>query len=459
MASDTYCELKHDRAGKFTRVRQGQRFQCASVFRGGFARLLLLLPLIALCAAPALAQAPPAPPPPPPPAAPLAAPAPAPGPSLSEKQLENLVSRIALYPDPLLAQILMAATYPLEIVEADRWLQQPANAALKGDQLAAALAQQPWDPSVKSLVAFPPILRMMDSNLTWTEALGDAFLAAQAAVMDSVQRLRREALAAGKLKSTPQQVVSEQDGIITIEPAGPGSVYVPVYNPEVVYGGWPYPEYPPDYFPGFFPEVPIGPLDYGWVDVVTIGPLFGFGHCDWHHHRIDIDAKRFSALDPRQPAVTSSVWQHNPSHRDGVPYRDPAVRARFEGAATAERIRAARGFPTGAAAPMPGTASTTTGFAAPLPGPAVSGARPAPAEARPPVVLRPTPPILQSFGRGAEVRAEALRGQTSRMSAPARRRFAPIAAPRPAAPMAAAPRIAVPVPRAAPGRPAGVVHR
>ena len=139
----------------------------------------------------------------------LPQPAPAPGASaLTAEQLDQLVAPIALYPDPLIAQILMAATYPLEVVEADRWLRIPANAALKGDALTAALQQQPWDPSVKSLVPFPQLLRMMDSNLHWTEQLGDAFLAQQADVMDAVQRLRQRAQAAGSLASTPQQTVS-----------------------------------------------------------------------------------------------------------------------------------------------------------------------------------------------------------------------------------------------------------
>src|SRR5579864_4792209 len=122
-----------------------------------------------------------------PPAAPAAAP-------LTPGQLDQLTAPIALYPDALVGEILMASTYPLEIVEADRWLQQSANAALTGDQLAAALAQQPWDPSVKSLVAFPQVLKMMDGHLTWAEQLGDAFLVGQAAVMDSIQRLRQQAV-------------------------------------------------------------------------------------------------------------------------------------------------------------------------------------------------------------------------------------------------------------------------
>jgi len=144
-------------------------------------------------------------------------------PVYSEEQLDQMLAPIALYPDPLVAQILMAATYPLEVVEAERWLQDTQNAGLRGDQLAAALEQQPWDPSVKSLVPFPQIIRMMDQNLQWTEQLGDAFLAEQPQIMDSIQKLREQALAAGTLQSTPQQIVSTQDQTILIEPANPAN--------------------------------------------------------------------------------------------------------------------------------------------------------------------------------------------------------------------------------------------
>jgi hypothetical protein len=310
------------------------------------------------------------------------------------EQLDQLTAPIALYPDALVGEILMASTYPLEIVVADRWLREPVNAALNGDPLAAALLQQPWDPSVKSLAAFPQILKMMDGNLTWTEQLGDAFLAGQAAVMDSVQRLRQQAVAAGMLKSTSQQFVSNVNGVIVIAPPDPNSVYVPVYNPSIVYGTWLYPDYPPDYFPGYFPEVTIGLQGFGWLDLGIVAPLWGWAQSDWRGHQINIDANRFNALNNGRPAITSGAWEHNPAHRGGVPYRDPAVRARFQGAATVSR--GARGFP--AAAPEAERA-------------------PAVAAVRAPTVLRPTPPVLASFGRGPEVRAQAQRGQASRAPA------------------------------------------
>jgi hypothetical protein len=396
--------------------------------------------VVILLGSSAIAQNQPSPAPPPP--AQAAVP-------LTPAQLDQLTAPIALYPDALVGQILMAATYPLGVVEAARWVQQPANASLKGDQLAGALMQQPWDPSVKSLVAFPQILKMMDGNLTWTEQLGDAFLAAQSAVMDSVQRLRQQAETAGKLKSTSQMVVSTVGGAIVIAPPDPNSVYVPVYNPNDMYGAWAYPDYPPDYFPGYFPGVEIGPLGFGWFDVGIIGALWGWDRWDWGGHRIDIDAGRFNALNARHPAIASGAWQHDPSHRGGVPYRDPAVRARFQGAATASRV--ARGFPAaasaaeaehGAAAGRPSAPEAERGAAVGRPG-AVEGERapaaggpPAPqivrGGARAPAAERRPPPVMQSFGRGPQVRAEAQRGQVSRASAPAPRAAAPAARAAPA---------------------------
>jgi hypothetical protein len=326
-----------------------------------------------------------------PPPATQTAPTPAPA------QLDQLLAPIALYPDVLLAQVLMAATYPLEVVQADRWLQDSQNAVLKGEQLAAALAAQPWDPSVKSLVPFPRILRMMDMDLEWTERLGDAFLADQTAVMDSVQRLRQRAAAAGKLRSTPQQVVTIQGPTITIAPPSPDTVFVPVYDPMLAYGQWPYPNYPPFYFAGFFGGFPVDPYGFGWWGVPIVAPLWGWHHWDWGRHRLDIDRDRFAVLDHGRPPVGDGIWQHDPMHRRGVPYRDAATRARFGGAD--DMRRGFRGYPAGAAA---------------------QNHQAAPA-ARLPRVARPAaaPPVFESFGRGADVRTQAARGFASRASMPA----------------------------------------
>ena len=174
---------------------------------------------------------------------------------LKPEQLDALVSPVALYPDTLLAEVLMASTYPLEVVEAERWVQE--NKGLKGDQLKAAVDKQSWEDSVKSLTATPEVLDMMSKQINWTRQLGDAVLAQQADVMDAVQRLRNNAQANNKLTSNKQQTVStqEQSGkqVIVIEPTQPNTVYVPYYDPGVVYGSWPYPAYPPYYFgaPGY----------------------------------------------------------------------------------------------------------------------------------------------------------------------------------------------------------------
>jgi hypothetical protein len=250
-----------------------------------------------------------------------------------------MLAPIALYPDPLLAQILMAATYPLEVVEADRWIQDPKHAELDGDRLIAVLEQEPWDPSVKSLIPFPQILKMMDLNLEWTERLGEAFLAEQAGVMDSIQRLRQEAKMAGKLSSTPQQTVATEGAgqPITIEPLSPETVYVPNYSPSDVYGTWPYPAYPPSSFPGY-----IG----SDVVVAVLAPLCRWHHWDWVHHRIEIDRERFAVLNRNHLPIGGVTWAHDPIHRQGVSYRDPAVRHRFDGHDATSQVRVLRSHPT-----------------------------------------------------------------------------------------------------------------
>src|SRR3954471_17568834 len=150
------------------------------------------------------------------------------------EHLAQLGAPIALYPDELVAQILGAATYPTEIVEAERWLQQQGG--LKGEQLAQAVDQQSWDPSVKALTQFPSVLANLDKNLSWTSALGDAYVNQQQAVLDAVQTMRKRAQQAGNLNSTPQETVSTQASTIVIQPPNPTVVYVPTYDPWIVYG-------------------------------------------------------------------------------------------------------------------------------------------------------------------------------------------------------------------------------
>jgi Protein of unknown function (DUF3300) len=364
-------------------------------------------------------------------------------PAYSAEQLDQMLASIALYPDELLGQILTAATYPLEVVQADRWLQNPGNASLHGDQLAQALQQVPWSPNVRALVAFPQILAMLDGNLDWTEQIGDAFLAQQADVMDSVQRLRSRAQAAGTLGSSGQQTVTNQDQAIEIAPADPGTVYVPVYSPEVAYGNWPDPDYPP--YDVYAPGYAFG----SFIPFVVFTPYWGWHHWDWRHHGLDIDG---DAGGPRggfrPPQGRPEPWRHDPRHRDGVPYRDPVTRTRFEGTTDIHSVHSNfRGYsPPGMAPARPGQhearpVATAPGVAraeaprtppprteAPRPSPFVPEAevrRPAPivprAPAPRPAPVAPArpPPAMESFGGGAQVHTQEQRGAASRMAAPA----------------------------------------
>jgi hypothetical protein len=222
-------------------------------------------------------------------------PAPAP---FTDAQLDQMLAPMALYPDQLLTQVLMAATFPDQLVDAQKWLQDSGNAALKGADLANALQPLPWDPSVKSLVAFPQIIAMMINHLDWTQALGTAFANQEVQVFARVQFLRDRAKQAGFLKSTSQIAVSEQDSDIIIEPANPNEVYVPVYNPADVYGAWPNNDYPPVYLPpppGFY-EGALGAGIGFSVGFGIIAPLWGWGHPDWRHHEVAIDPGRYQHI-------------------------------------------------------------------------------------------------------------------------------------------------------------------
>jgi uncharacterized membrane protein YgcG len=209
------------------------------------------------------------------------------------EQLQQLVAPIALYPDSLVAQILAASTFPDQVVEADRWLQ--AHPELKGDELAKAVDQQPWDVSVKALAEFPAVLGNMDKNLSWTSILGDAYYNQQQDVMAAVQVMRQHAQQAGNLKSTPQQTVTNDGSDVVIQPSDPQIVYVPAYDPWDVYGfgvpPWPgWYEYPGLWFGG--PYLSFG-LGFG------VGFYGGFGWgwnnwgCDWHHHGINFHNNRY----------------------------------------------------------------------------------------------------------------------------------------------------------------------
>jgi len=201
-------------------------------------------------------------------------------------QLQQLVAPIALYPDALVAQILAAATYPDQIVEADRWLQQ--HSGLKGDQLAQEVDKQPWDPSVKALAEFPSVLANMDKNLSWTSSLGDVYINQQQDVINAVQEMRKRAKDAGNLKTTSQEKVTENGTTIVIEPANPEIVYVPQYDPWVVYGA-PVVAWPGWYwYPGLFVSGPGIAFGIGFGISFFGGFGWGWHHWapDWHHRTI-----------------------------------------------------------------------------------------------------------------------------------------------------------------------------
>jgi Protein of unknown function (DUF3300) len=270
------------------------------------------------------------------------------------EEIDALVAPIALYPDDLLSQIFMASTYPLEVVQASRWARQNQN--LKGDALAQALEKQDWDPSVKSLVNFPEVLSKMSDKLDWTQKLGDAFLEDQKQVMDAVQRLRAKAQAAGNLQTTEQQKVIVEEKVIKIESPSPQVVYVPSYNPTVVYGAWPYPAYPP--YPWYPPGYAFGASMLAFGTGVALGAAWGYawGGANWGRGDVDIDVNRntnFNTNINRQQAKQNiqargqregGSFQHDPSHRKGVGYRDNATAEKFNRGGNAQQIKAREDF-------------------------------------------------------------------------------------------------------------------
>jgi Protein of unknown function (DUF3300) len=231
-------------------------------------------------------------------------------------QIEAAVAPVALYPDALLAPLLMAATYPDEVAEAGAWLAEAHNQKLKGDALAAALEPRPWDPSVKALVPFPVILDMMAQRRDWVKELGAMVVAAPASVATAVQKLRHQAIADGKLKSSPRLTVRDPGGEVTIASADPAVLYVPVYNPALVFGAWAYPDYPPMFIeppPGF--EVSGADIQTGVGFSVGYGvlqPLWGWAHPDWSNGTIEVDTAAYNRINRYGPHVAASIWHHEP---------------------------------------------------------------------------------------------------------------------------------------------------
>ncbi len=259
--------------------------------------------------------------------------------AFAQAELDQMLAPIALYPDPLLSQILMASTYPREVIEAARWSRD--NPDLNGDRAVRAVERIDWDASVKSLVAFPQILDRMDDKVNWTEELGNAFLGQQAQVMDTVQYLRRQAYSTGNLASTDQLRVDFQDSNFTINFANPEIVYLPYYNPAVVYGTWWWPAYQPVYWapwPGYYAR-PGYARGFAWGPAIPVSRGFFFGAPDWHRHNVNIINVNNYYYRPvyvnRQTEITHNVnvvhgephaWQHDGAHRRDVPYRDASWR-------------------------------------------------------------------------------------------------------------------------------------
>jgi hypothetical protein len=282
-------------------------------------------------------------------------------PPMKQEELDQILAPVALYPDSLISQILMASTYPLEVVQADRWVE--TNKELKGDALATELEKQSWDPSVKSLVNFPQVLDMMNSKLDWTVKLGDAFLEQQKDVMNTIQSLRAKAQAAGNLTSNEQQTVTveaatpTQPQVIVIQPANPQVIYVPTYSPTVVYGVWAYPAYPPYYYypPGYVAGAAAVSFGVG----LAVGMAWGYawGGCNWHSSNVNVNINRNININNthinrnyyqnnfnRNNVNVSGGqgnWKHDPSHRDGVAYRDRATAQQY-GSASSDAAQKAR---------------------------------------------------------------------------------------------------------------------
>ena len=249
--------------------------------------------------------------------------------NLSQPQLQSLVSPIALFPDSLLSQMLMASTYPLEVAEAANW--QRSNPHLAGTQLQDALKPQTWDNSVKSLVSFPEALERLGNNLSWTQKLGDAYLAQPKDLMQAVQSLRAKAKQAGNLQSNQQVQVTTQQSDIIIVPTNPQVIYVPTYNPTMVYGAWAYPGYPP--YQAYNPA--WGMMAFG-AGLAVGAALWSTPH--WGSGSITVNNNTFNNFNHSFNSANNlaserlggdSNWNYNPAHRDGVPYSNSALNNRY----------------------------------------------------------------------------------------------------------------------------------
>ncbi len=267
-------------------------------------------------------------------------------PKLSADQIDSLVAPIALYPDPLLSQTLVASTYPLELIQAQQWLKK--NSSLKGDALTQAVEKQDWDPSVQAMAAFPDLVKRMTEDITWTTNLGNAFLAQQEDVMDSVQRLRLKAKEAGKLATSEQQTVTtkvvETKTIVVIQPVSTQVVYVPTYSPTVIWGPMYYP-YPPIYYPPYYAGAALFTFGVGVAIGASMHGGWGYG-CGWGHgggntvviNNNNTYVKNSNTKNNVNVNNTTSNWQHNSQHRGGAPYADKSTANKYGGSARGDSM-------------------------------------------------------------------------------------------------------------------------
>lgn len=269
-------------------------------------------------------------------------------------QIDAVLAPVALYPDALLTPLLMAATYPDEVAEADGWLGEAGNAKLRGDALVVALEPRPWAPSVKALVPFPVTLDMLASRPAWMKQLGQAEIADPARVAAEIQHLRRLAVTTGKLKSGPRLTVRAENGFIAIATADPAMVYVPVYNPALVYGAWAYADFPPVFIeppPGF--EVSGADIETGIgfsVGFGVLAPLWNWAHLDWATGAIAVDTVAYNRINRYGPHEAASIWHHEAQGgryfhitQDQItPPKPPPAKARHLAAAKKSRHEATR---------------------------------------------------------------------------------------------------------------------
>ena len=263
---------------------------------------------------------------------------------LSNDQLDSLVAPIALYPDPLLAQTLVACTYPLEIVQLQQWLEKNKN--LKDKALTDAVQKQNWDPSIQAMAPFPDLVKQLSQNIKWTDELGNAFLAQQSEVMDAVQRMRAKAVEKGALKSNEQQKVEtktvESKTVVVVQPAKTEVVYVPSYDPVAVWGA-PYYPYPPVAYPAYYPA---GGMLLSFGVGVAMGAAWGGGwgwNAGWGGNN-DININRNNTFVNNSNRAgnryggANGSWQHNPAHRGGAPYANRSTANRYGGAARGDAM-------------------------------------------------------------------------------------------------------------------------